>query len=76
MNWSSASYSALRQLGRLMRITHERWLAQALENPGEYPRIPTRKAGLGGWDDLMRTPRARAWADSWWNDTLDREDLA
>jgi hypothetical protein len=48
------------------RRTHERWLNAALRGAAPIPRIPVRRADLGGFDDLLARSRGREVADRWW----------
>jgi hypothetical protein len=65
--------------GEAMRALHSRWLTRALQRGARPPRIPTRKVdptGGGGWATLMATPEGRAWAEEFWQQTLDHPEAS
>lgn len=63
--------------GEAMRGFHSRWLTNALKVGSRPPRIPTRKVepgGGGGWATMMDTPEGRAWAEEFWEQTLNHPE--
>lgn len=75
MFWEFFSLSNLANHAEAMRRRHSMWLTRALRRSSEYPRIPTRPVGDGGFSAVTRTSAGRAWADQWWMDTLQSDDL-
>ena len=59
-------------MGERARLQHSAWLTQSLGSASPYPRIPTRRVDLGGFNPLMRKERGRLIADRWWQGALDR----
>lgn len=59
------------------RALHSRWLTRALRQGGGkgVPRIPTRRVSEGGYGPLVATVEGREWADQWWSDTLQNDQL-
>ncbi len=59
------------------RLLHSRWLTRALQHGGglHVPRIPTRKLSEGGFGPIMATREGQEWAEDWWQQTLDGDDL-
>lgn len=60
--------------GEAMRRVHSAWLTRALQRGSRPPRIPTRKVEDGGWKTLMDTPEGRAWAQDFWDETLEHPE--
>ena len=75
MFWEFFSLSKLVNHAEAMRRRHSVWLTRALQRPSRFPRIPVRAVAEGGFSSLVATPAGRAWADEWWSDTLQLEDL-
>lgn len=75
MFWNFAKRGDLFDVGAAMRRVHSRWLSRAVASPGGLPRIPTIAVREGGFDPIVSTPAGRAWAESWWDETLVRDDL-
>jgi hypothetical protein len=73
--WNFAKRGNLNDLGASMRHAHSRWLTRAVASPRGLPRIPTIAVRDGGFDPIVATPAGRAWAESWWDQTLVRDDL-
>lgn len=57
-----------------MRLLHSVWLTKAIRHGARPPRIPVRRVSEGGWSTLIETPEGRAWADEFWQSTLDHPD--
>ncbi|MEM9065415.1 MAG: hypothetical protein AAGB51_07995 [Planctomycetota bacterium] len=58
--------------GLLMRRQTERWLTRRLAaGSTPVPRVPARQESEGGYEHERRTPEGRAWADEWWDRTLE-----
>ncbi|MBL0928327.1 MAG: hypothetical protein IBJ11_11870 [Phycisphaerales bacterium] len=54
------------------RRLHSAWLTRALTDPQwAAPRIPVRPVSEGGWDEFVRSPGGRDWAERWWDDAID-----
>jgi hypothetical protein len=76
MFWEFFSLSKLASHAEAMRRRHSAWLTRAMRRPAAYyPRIPTRPVGEGGFAGLMATPGGRDWADQWWAETLQSDEL-
>lgn len=60
--------------GEAMRALHSLWLTKALKAGSRPPRIPTRKVDQGGWATMMETPEGRAWAEEFWEQTLNHPE--
>lgn len=75
MFWEFFSLSKLVNHAEAMRQRHSVWLTRALRRPSGYPRIPTRPVGEGGFSAMMASPGGKAWAEEWWADTLQSDDL-
>jgi hypothetical protein len=58
--------------GARARREHAEWLTWALRSGNKFPRIPLRRAAVGGWDWLTATPHGRGLADRWWKAALRR----
>ncbi len=61
--------------GERARRSHERWLNRAMRDRTRvYPTIPLRRVADGGFAPVTSTREGRAWADMWWQVTLDQVD--
>lgn len=56
------------------RRQHSLWLTRAATSRKEYPRIPVRAVGAGGFTRLMTRPGGPALAERWWASALRRVD--
>ncbi len=59
------------------RAEHSAWLTLAMLTGRAYPRIPTKRAdlgGVGGFDALRRRPGGLARAAAWWRAALAKVD--
>jgi hypothetical protein len=75
MFWEMFSLSNLADHAAEMRRRHSAWLTRAMRRPSRYPRIPTRRVSDGGFSAVVATPTGREWADQWWAETLQMEEL-
>jgi len=56
----------------LMRRHTERWIARRRSHgAAPVPRIPAKRVEDGGFERERRTPEGRAWAEEWWERTLE-----
>jgi hypothetical protein len=56
------------------RAEHSAWLTLAMLTGRAYPRIPTKRTDLGGFDALRRRPGGLARAAAWWRAALAKVD--
>ena len=62
------------ELGQRARREHSQWLTRAMTEGRSYPRIPARRADLGGFSELLSRPEGRIVVDWWWAHTLEQVD--
>ncbi len=61
--------------GERFRAEHSAWLTLAMMSGRKYPRIPAKRADLGGYDRLMATRSGRDRSARWWRLALARIGL-
>lgn len=61
-----------RSAGERFRAEHSAWLTLAMLTGRPYPRIPTKRTDLGGYEGLRRRPGGLARAAAWWRAALSR----
>lgn len=62
----------LQSTSERFRAEHSAWLTLAMLTGRAYPRIPTKRADRGGFDDLRSRPGGLARAAAWWRAALAR----
>ena len=72
MRWNRRSIRDLQTASERFRAEHSAWLTYAMLTGRSYPRIPTRRADLGGFDALRRRSGGLARAAAWWRAALSR----
>lgn len=70
MPWNSRSARDLQTASERFKAQHSAWLTWAMISDKQYPRIPTRRADLGGFEHLRRRPGGMARAAAWWRAAL------
>ncbi len=65
----------LESFGARARRVHSAWLTRAVREGRAYPRIPTRRVDLGGFDALMRREGGPKIAERWWTIALLRVEV-
>ena len=68
-------FSEMVDTGAKFRAEHSAWLTHALRARTRYPRIPVKRADMGGFDRLMSLPTGPMRAERWWRIALDRIGL-
>jgi len=74
MFWN-ARQRLLDSFGARARRVHSIWLTRAVCEGRVYPRIPTRRVDLGGFDSLMRREGGPQLAERWWTIALLRVEV-
>ena len=66
MIWNPFRHADVPDKAAAFRRVHELFLSRALSSRKPYPRIPTKKVSLGGFDRMMGTAAGRDRAKAWW----------
>jgi hypothetical protein len=73
MRWRGKTIGDLqRSAGERFRAQHSAWLTRAMLYDRSYPRIPVKRADLGGYDRMRRRPGGLGKAAAWWRAALAR----
>jgi len=70
MRWHSRDGEVGLSPGEIARLQHSQWLTRALAGDRDYPKIPLRAVGQGGFTRLMSTEHGRRLAERWWETAL------
>ncbi len=72
MRWSGRSIRDIQSAGEKFRAQHSAWLTLAMLTGRSYPRIPTKRTDLGGYDRLRARTGGLARAAAWWRAALSK----